>query len=163
MTAAATPAEFGRQLVRAAMAATEATSGAYFEHTAGGTLRGVMAEGLFPPLRAPSPAESASLITRAGLLEWVFRLPEISLADGLFAKVVSESQGELIAHALADSRVVPMSDPALTLRSLIAVPVTANGRCSGVLAVANPVTGGAFSEQDFAAVQVLVAQTLSGA
>lgn len=143
------------------MAATEATSGAYFERAPGETLRGIVAEGLFPPLRVARPDESAQLTSRAKLLEWAFRLPEISLADGLLAKVVSESRGELIAHALADSRVAAASDPALTLRSLIAMPVTVNGRCSGVLAVANPVTGGAFSEEDFAAVQLLMAQTLS--
>lgn len=163
MTAAATPAELGRPLVRAAMAATEATSGAYFERTAGGTLRGVLAEGLFPPLRVARPDESAGLTSRARLLEWAFRLPEISLADGLLAKVARGMPGEHIAHAASDSRVVAASDLALALRSLIAVPVMANGRCTGVLAVANPVTGGAFSEKDFAAVQSLVAQTLSGA
>lgn len=163
MTAVPTPADHCRQRVRAAMAATEATSGAYFERTAGGTWRGVVAEGLFPPLRAPSPAESARLTSRARLLEWAFRLPEISLADGPFAKVAREMQGELLAQAGADARVVPAADPALTLRSLIAMPVTANGQCSGVLAVANPVSGGAFSEKDFATVQLLVAEPLAGA
>ena len=138
------------------MAAAEATSGAYFERAPDETLRGIVAEGLFPPLRAPSPDESARLTSRARLLEWAFRLPEISLADGLFAKVAREMQGELLAQAGADSRVVPASDPALTLRSLIAMPLKANGQCLGVLAVANPVSGGPFSEKDFAAVRTLV-------
>lgn len=158
MTADVTPADRVRPLVRAAMAATEATSGAFFERTADNIWRGVVAEGLFPPLRPAKPDELARLTTRAKLLEWAFRLPEISCGDGVFAQIAHGAQGEFLSQSSINFEAMRAVDPALAVRALIAVPVTMAGSCSGVVAVANPVGGGAFSEKDFAAVRALVSE-----
>ena len=134
LAAAASPRDFQRHLVRAAMASTEATSGAFFERTDRGMLRGVVVEGLFPPPRELTKAEPS---TRARMVEEVFRSQEIPVGAGVIGEAALRPDGELIADATADPRVVRHEDAALGLSSLIAVPLWVGGSGIGVVALSH--------------------------
>lgn len=160
-----------RRWVRAAMAASGATSGAFFELIEGsggkaGRLRGVAVEGLFPPPAVPTPVELSGLSTRARRVEWAFRSQEISVeTGGAIGRAAQGGDGELVAAAGAAAHPNPaqLIDPIFAVTSLIAVPLRVNGRCVGVVAVANPESGGGFAEEDLAAVRQAVAAAGGGA
>jgi sigma-B regulation protein RsbU (phosphoserine phosphatase) len=68
---------------------------------------------------------------------------------------VQTGRGQFIADAMADPRVVVHEDPALAVRSVIAVPLQFRDRFFGVLAVANSADGGPFTATDFSLLQSL--------
>lgn len=150
--------ELLERIVHAAILSTNALSACLFERTPQGTLRGVAAEGLFPPQRAlPDHVRGAS-ITRARLLEQIMRLEEIPASAGVLGEVVRTGRAVLIADAEGDDRIVKHDDPALKMRSCIAAPVRFRDEFYGVLCIANPRDGQAFRGDDFSLVRALAEQ-----
>jgi len=67
--------------------------------------------------------------------------------------VARSGQAVLIADCAEGPRVIIHADPSLAVRSLIVAPIMFRRNLLGVLAVANPADGLAFSEADFSLVQ----------
>jgi phosphoserine phosphatase RsbU/P len=150
--------ELRQRIVHASILCTGALSACIFEETPNRTMRGVAVEGLFPPHR-PIPESAASHLTsRAKFIEQVLKSEEFPVGEGIVGRVAQTGKGELIADALADPRVVKHDDPALAIRSVIAVPLTFRSRFFGVLAVTNPADDKAFTEVEFSLLQSLAEQ-----
>jgi sigma-B regulation protein RsbU (phosphoserine phosphatase) len=105
--------------------------------------------GLFPPQAAIAEAVLERFSTRAQLFEHVLRRPEPLSDESLAAHVAVSGRSELIADAAADARMVRHADPALTVRSIIFVPLLLREAVPGVLILANSAGGGPFSSEDF--------------
>jgi phosphoserine phosphatase RsbU/P len=88
----------------------------------------------------------------------VLKSESFPVGEGVVGRVAETGKGELITDAAADPRIVKHDDPALAVKSVIAVPVTFGDRFFGVLAVTNPADGLPFSETDFSLVQSLAEQ-----
>jgi phosphoserine phosphatase RsbU/P len=151
-------AELLQRIVHTAISCTGAVSAGFFERTADGQMRGAATEGLFPPQRPLPVAVRGNPTTRAKLLDQALQFETIPAGEGIVGQVVSTGQGVLIADAAAAPDIVQHDDPALAVRSLIAVPLCFGERVSGVLAVANPANGGPFTPTDFALLQSLAVQ-----
>lgn len=147
-----------QRIVHAAILSTGALSACIFEKTADEQMRGVALEGLFPPHRPLPAAVKEKLTTRAKFIEQVLRSETFPVGDGVVGRVAATGRGELIADAAADPRIVKHDDPALAVKSVIAVPLIFRGRFFGVLAVTNPADGLPFSSTDFSLVQSLAEQ-----
>ena len=146
----ATRAEIAQAIVEAAAEWVGAMSAAYYEREADGRLCRYAVAGLFPPQTIVAGAMLEEFSTRARRLEFVLRGPEHLSGDSLVAQVAESGRAELIAEATEDARIVAHTDSALTVRSIIFVPVLLRGTVRGVLVVANSVSGGAFTSEDFA-------------
>lgn len=151
-------AELQQRIVHAAIVCTDALSACLFERTDRDTMRGAAVEGLFPPHRPLSAAVQAKLITRTKFIEEVLRSEEFPVGDGIVGRVAATGRGELLAEAAADPDIVKHEDPALTVRSVIAVPLAFRERSFGVLAVTNPAGDRPFSATDFSLIQSLAEQ-----
>lgn len=154
----ATREELRQRIVHAAILCSGALSACLFERTGGGKMRSMAVEGLFPPHRPLPPTLREKLATRASFIEQVLSSETFPDHEGIVGAVVQTGQGQLIADASSDSRVVRHDDPALTVRSLIAVPLRFRDRLFGVLAVANSADGEPFTQHDFSLVQSLAEQ-----
>src|ERR1700722_9112095 len=150
--------ELHQRIVHASILCTGALSACIFERTNGNTMRGVAVEGLFPPHRPLPDHVKAKLTTRAKFIEQVLRSEEFPVAEGIAGRVAETGRGELIADATLDSRIVRHDDPNLVVRSVIAVPMRFRDRFFGVLAVANPVDNGLFTEMELSLMQSLAEQ-----
>lgn len=150
--------ELHQRIVHASILCTGALSACIFEQTARGTMRGVAVEGLFPPHRPISDAAGGKLTTRAKFIEHVLKSEEFPVGEGVIGRVAQSGRGELLANAAADPRIVKHDDPALAVRSVIAVPLVFRERFFGVLAVTNPAGDEPFSESDFTLMQSLAEQ-----
>ncbi|HUJ42637.1 MAG TPA: GAF domain-containing SpoIIE family protein phosphatase [Opitutaceae bacterium] len=150
--------ELFQRIVHAAILCTEALSACIFEKRADNKMQGVAVEGLFPPHRPLPPQAKAKLTTRARFIEQVLKSEVFDISEGIVGRVARTGQGELIADAAADPRIVKHDDPALAVRSVIAAPILFQDRTIGVLAVANPVGGLPFTENDFSLVMSLAEQ-----
>jgi sigma-B regulation protein RsbU (phosphoserine phosphatase) len=150
--------ELLQRIVHASILCTGALSACVFERTAGNLMRGVAVEGLFPPHRPLPEAIKARLTTRAKFIEQVLRSEEFPLGEGVVGRVAQTMQGELIADAAADPLIVRHDDPALAVRSVIAVPLVFRERFFGVLVVANPADERAFTEMEFSLLRSLAEQ-----
>jgi GAF domain-containing protein len=137
-----------RHLVRVAMAVSGAVCGAYFERVGAEELRSVVIEGLFPPQSAARASDGAVTSSRARLVAWAWRGETVKLGESWLGAVVRDGRGELIAEATQDGRIVRHADAALAVRSIIAVPVKRGTEVVGLVALANPVHGGAFVSGD---------------
>lgn len=151
-------AELYERIVHAAILGTGALSACLYEHTTHGTLRGVAAEGLFPPQRPLPDHVRGRNITRARLLEQIMRSEEFPADEGVVGEVARTAEALLIADAASDARIVGHEDPALKVRSLIAAPVRFRDEFYGVLCLANPSDGQRFSADDFSLVRALAEQ-----
>jgi sigma-B regulation protein RsbU (phosphoserine phosphatase) len=147
--------ELRQRIVHASILCTGALSACIFERTAAGRMRGVAVEGLFPPQRPIDPGLKTRLTTRAKFIEQVLKSEEFSLGAGVVGRVAQTGRPELVADASADLSIVQHGDPALAIRSLIAVPLHFRERFFGVLAVANPADDRAFTEVEFSLLQSL--------
>lgn len=147
-----------QRIVHASILCTGALSACFFERTERGTMRGAAVEGLFPPHRRLSDATKAALTTRAKFIEEILKAEEFPLGEGIVGRVASTGRGELLAQAAADGSIVRHDDPALVVRSVIAVPLLFRERFFGVLAVANPAGERAFTEMEFSLMQSLAEQ-----
>ena len=150
--------ELRQRIVHASILCTGALSACIFERTAANTMRGVAVEGLFPPHRPISDAVKAELTTRAKFLEEVLKSEEFPVGDGVVGRVAQFGVPEMIADARNDPRIVKHDDPALAVRSVIAVPLTFRDQFFGVLAVTNPVDDRGFTEVEFSLMQSLAEQ-----
>jgi phosphoserine phosphatase RsbU/P len=147
-----------QKIVHASILCTGATSACVFEILPGGMLRGAAVEGLFPPQRSIDAEAKALGLSRTALTERVLRSERIALGQGVVGQVAEARRGELISNTTLDGRVVKHGDPALEMRSMIAVPLIFADQFYGVLAVVNPADGQAFTEMDFSLVQSLSEQ-----
>lgn len=150
--------ELYQRIVHASILCTGALSACIFERTNEGLMRGAAIEGLFPPHRPLSEAVKGKLTTRAKFIEQVLKSESFPVGEGVVGGVAASGKGVLIADATADARIVKHDDPALEVKSVVAVPLTFRDRFFGVLAVANPADGLPFSETDFSLVQSLAEQ-----
>lgn len=150
--------ELRQRIVHAAILCSGALSAAMFERTGDGMMRSVAVEGLFPPHRPLPPAASEKLTTRAKFIEQILRSETFPETEGIIGAVVTTGKGQLIADALTDDRIVRHEDQALTVRSVIAVPLQFREEFFGVLAVANSADGTPFTAADFSLMQSLAEQ-----
>jgi len=147
-----------QRIVHAAILSTGALSACIFEKTPDDRMRGVALEGLFPPHRPLPEVIRDKLTTRAKFIEQVLRSETFPVGDGIVGRVAETGRGELITDAATDPRIVRHDDPALAVKSVIAVPLIFRDRFFGVLAVTNPADGLPFSATDFSLVQSLAEQ-----
>jgi len=147
-----------QRVVHAAILCSGALSACIFERTEDRKMRSAAVEGLFPPHRPLPPAVREKLATRARFIEQVLRSEEFADSEGIVGAVVQTGRGQLIADAAVDQRVVVHEDPALKVRSVIAVPLQFRDRFFGVLAVANSADGEPFTQTDFSLMQSLAEQ-----
>lgn len=147
-----------QRIVHAAILCTGALSACIFEKTGDGMMRAAAVEGLFPPHRPMPDSGGGTHTSRAKFIEHVLKSESFPVGDGVVGRVAESGKGELIRDAKADPRVVRHYDPALEVRSVIAVPLTFGKRLFGVLAVTNPAGGHAFSDTDFSLVKSLAEQ-----
>ncbi len=147
-----------QRIVHAAILCSGALSACLFEKTEDGKMRSAAVEGLFPPHRPLPAAVREKLATRARFIEQVLKTEAFPANEGIVGAVVQTGRGQLIADAAADARVVLHEDPALKVRSLIAVPLQFRDRFFGVLAVANSADGEPFTLTDFSLMQSLAEQ-----
>jgi sigma-B regulation protein RsbU (phosphoserine phosphatase) len=150
--------ELFQRIVHAAILCTGALSACIFEKRADNKMQGVAVEGLFPPHRPLPPQLKTKLTTRARFIEQVLKSELFDINEGVVGQVARTGQGELIADAAVDERIVKHDDPALEVKSVIAAPIAFQERIIGVLAVANPADGMPFTETDFSLVLSLAEQ-----
>jgi sigma-B regulation protein RsbU (phosphoserine phosphatase) len=153
-----TAQELRQRIVHAAIICTGALSACIFEKTPADTMRGVALEGLYPPHRPLPAAIKESLATRAKFIEQVLKSEEFPVGEGIVGRVAQTGRAELIADAASDSRIVQHDDPALSTRSVIAVPLRFRDRFFGVLAVTNSDDDRPFTEVEFSLLQSLADQ-----
>jgi sigma-B regulation protein RsbU (phosphoserine phosphatase) len=147
-----------QRIVHAAILCSGALSACLFERTEDRKMRSAAVEGLFPPHRPLPAAVREKLATRARFIEQVLRSESFPDTEGIVGAVVQTGRGQLIADAGGDQRVVIHEDPALRVRSLIAVPLQFRDKFFGVLAVANSADGEPFTQTDFSLMQSLAEQ-----
>ena len=147
-----------QRIVHASILCTGALSACIFERTSENQMRGAAIEGLFPPHRPLPESVRGKLNTRAKFIEQILKSETFPIGEGVVGRVAQTGRGVLIADAAADPRIVKHDDPALEVRSVIAVPLTFRDRFFGVLAVTNPADSLPFSETDFSLVQSLAEQ-----
>jgi phosphoserine phosphatase RsbU/P len=150
--------ELQQRIVHAAILCTGALSACIFEETDHGTMKGIAVEGLFPPHRPLGSELRDRLTSRAKFIEQVLKSEEFPVGEGIVGRVAQTRRGELLADATADPRMVKHEDPALTVRSVIVVPIVFRTRFFGVLAVTNPAGDQLFTESDFTLMQSLADQ-----
>ncbi len=147
--------ELPQRIVHAAVLCSGALSGCIFERTDDKQMRSVAVEGLFPPHRPLPPDVKEKLATRARFIEQVLKTEVFPEDEGIVGEVARTERGQLIADAESDPRIVRHDDPALRVRSVIAVPLKFQDRFFGVLAVANSADGQPFTQSDFSLMQSL--------
>jgi sigma-B regulation protein RsbU (phosphoserine phosphatase) len=147
-----------QRIVHASIVCTGALSACIFERTERNTMRGVAVEGLFPPHRPLTDEAKRRLTTRAKFIEQVLTAEEFPVGEGMVGRVAQTGRGELLVDAVADPHIVKHDDPALTVRSVIVVPLAFRERFFGVLAVTNPAGEQLFTEADFTLMQSLAEQ-----
>ena len=147
--------DLNQRIVHASILCSGALSGCMFERTEVNTMKGVAIEGLFPPHRPLPEAVRDQLTTRARFIAEVLKSEEFPVGEGIVGRVAETGRAELIAEAGSDPRVVKHDDPALQVRSVIAVPMAFRDQFFGVLVVANPVENRAFTQTEFSLIQSL--------
>lgn len=150
--------ELFQRIVHAAILSTGALSACIFESGPDGMMRGVAVEGLFPPHRPIPDTQRMQLGTRARFIEQVLKSESFPVGEGIVGGVAATGRGELVKDAPMDPRIVKHEDPALTVRSVIAAPITVRERLIGVLCVCNAADGLPFSETDYSLVETLAEQ-----
>lgn len=150
--------ELPQRIVHAAILCSGALSACLFERTGAGLMRSVAVEGLFPPHRPLSPSAREKLSTRARFIEQVLIAETFPDSEGIVGDVARSGRGRLVVDAAADPQIVRHEDPALKVRSVIAVPLQFRERFFGVLAVANSADGEPFTENDFSLMRSLAEQ-----
>ena len=147
-----------QRIVHAAILSTGALSACIFERTDDNMMRGAAVEGLFPPHRPLPDTMLEKGASRAKFIEQVLKSESFPVGEGIVGRVAETGHGELVRDAPTDPRIVRHNDPALKVRSVIAVPVTFGEQFFGVLAVTNPAGSHPFTDTDFSLVQSLAEQ-----
>lgn len=146
-----------QRIARAAALSTGALSACLFELRGEKKLVAVAVEGLFPPHR-PVPPLRGRPATRAAFIEQVLKSEDFQLGEGVVGTAAQSGKAILIEDGTKDPRIIAHDDPSLQLRSLIAAPILFRKKVIGVLAVANPTDGMAFTPTDLSLVQSLAEQ-----
>jgi phosphoserine phosphatase RsbU/P len=149
--------ELFQRIVHASILSTGALSACIFEKGADNMMRSVAVEGLFPPHRPLTDTQKFGA-GRARFIEQVLKSEEFPLGEGIVGRVAATGQGEMIANAPNDPRVVKHDDPALMVRSVIAAPIFVHRRLIGVLCVCNAADGLPFTDTDYSLVSALAEQ-----
>ena len=150
--------ELFQRIVHASILSTGALSACIFEKSADSLMRGVAVEGLFPPHRPIADTQRMKMGTRAKFIEQVLTSESFPVGEGIVGRVAATGKGELVVNAPSDARIVKHDDPALTVRSVIAAPITVRGRLIGVLCVCNAADGMPFTDTDYSLVAALAEQ-----
>ncbi|MFT3782443.1 MAG: SpoIIE family protein phosphatase [Nibricoccus sp.] len=150
--------ELYQRIVHASILCTGALSACIFERTSENMMRGAALEGLFPPHRPLPESVKGRLTSRAKFIEQVLKSESFPVGEGVVGRVADTGKAELITDAASDPRIVKHDDPALAVKSVIAVPLVFRDRFFGVLAVTNPADGQPFNETDLSLVQSLAEQ-----
>ena len=138
---------------------TGAMSACIYEKLPNGRLQGTAVEGLFPPQRKIRGSISDNEgEPRARFLEKILNSEVLEHGEGIVGQVSKTGKAVLVENAQNDPRIVKHEDPSLTIRSIIFSPLIYNDKTLGVLAVANPANGLAFSETDFSLVNSIAEQ-----
>lgn len=150
--------ELFQRIVHAAILSTGALSACIFEKGTDNMMRGAAVEGLFPPHRPIPDTQKMKLGSRAKFIEQVLKSESFPVGEGVVGRVAATGRGELITNAAADPRIVKHEDEALTVRSVIAAPITVRQRLIGVLCVCNASDGLPFTATDYSLVEALAEQ-----
>ncbi len=137
-----------KRTVRATALSCGAMSACVYEKTADGKLVAKACEGLFPPqTKRIGRRKNGEL--RAKYIENALMAETIEPNEGILGEVAASGRSVLIKDALKDPRIIKHDDESLKIRSFMAVPLIFRGQLSGVLAVANPISGRAFTDTEF--------------
>ena len=137
-----------KRTVRATALSCGAMSACVYEKTADGKLVAKACEGLFPP-QTKKIGRRKNGELRAKYIEDALMAETIEPNEGILGEVAASGRGVLIKDALKDPRIIKHDDESLKIRSFMAVPLIFRGQLSGVLAVANPISGRAFTDTEF--------------
>lgn len=137
-----------KRTVRATALSCGAMSACVYEKTADGKLVAKACEGLFPP-QTKKIGRRKNGELRAKYIEDALMVETIEPNEGILGEVAASGRGVLIKDALKDPRIIKHDDESLKIRSFMAVPLIFRGQLSGVLAVANPISGRAFTDTEF--------------
>ena len=137
-----------KRTVRATALSCGAMSACVYEKTADGKLVAKACEGLFPP-QTKKIGRRKNCELRAKYIEDALMAETIEPNEGILGEVAASGRGVLIKDALKDPRIIKHDDESLKIRSFMAVPLIFRGQLSGVLAVANPISGRAFTDTEF--------------
>jgi phosphoserine phosphatase RsbU/P len=148
------------RIAHTAVITTGAMSACIYEKLPNKRLQGVAVEGLFPPQRGiKKTVDENSIEPRARFLEKVLNSEVLEEGEGIIGQVSKTGKPVYIENAIGDPRIIKHSDPSLAVRSIIFSPLVYNDKTMGVLAVANPANGLAFSETDFSLVNSIAEQS----
>jgi len=150
--------ELFQRIVHASILSTGALSACIFEKGADDMMRGVAAEGLFPPHRPIPDTQRMEMGSRAKFIAQVLRSESFPVGEGIVGRVAATGRGELVTNAPSDARIVRHDDPALVVRSVIAAPIMVREKLIGVLCVCNAADGLPFTETDYSLVETLAEQ-----
>ncbi len=137
-----------KRTVRATALSCGAMSACVYEKTADGKLVAKACEGLFPP-QTKKIGRRKNGELRAKYIEDALMAETIEPNEGILGEVAASGRGVLIKDALKDPRIIKHDDESLKIRSFMAVPLIFRGQLSGVLAIANPISGRAFTDTEF--------------
>lgn len=137
-----------KRTVRATALSCGAMSACVYEKTADGKLVAKACEGLFPP-QTKKIGRRKNGELRAKYIEDALMAETIEPNEEILGEVAASGRGVLIKDALKDPRIIKHDDESLKIRSFMAVPLIFRGQLSGVLAVANPISGRAFTDTEF--------------
>lgn len=147
-----------QRIAHTAVITTGAMSSCVYEKLSNGRLQGVATEGLFPPQRALRENLDDAKEPRARFLEKILASEVLEEGEGIVGEVAKTGKPVFVAHALNDPRIVKHADPSLAVRSMVFSPLIHNDKVLGVLVVANPSNGLAFSEMDHSLINSLAEQ-----
>ncbi len=119
------------------------------------TLHAVAVSGVFPPLTGEVDAGLAGAFSKVRYIERLVRTQTIKTGVGLVGEVHSRNQAILIERAEGDPRIPTFNLDILTIHSILLVPMRFQRRVIGVIAVINPIDGGAFNRSDLDLLQAL--------
>ena len=123
-------------------------SACVYEKTADGKLVAKACEGLFPPqTKRIGRRKNGEL--RAKYIENALMAETIEPNEGIMGEVAASGRSVLIKDALKDPRIINHDDDSLKIRRFLVVPLIFRGQLCGVLAVANPISGRAFTDTEF--------------
>ena len=137
-----------KRTVRATALSCGAMSACVYEKTADGKLVAKACEGLFPP-QTKKIGRRKNGELRAKYIEDALIAETIEPNEGILGEVAASGRSVLIKDALKDPRIIKHDDESLKIRSFMVVPLIFRGQLSGVLAVANPISGRAFTDTEF--------------
>ena len=146
------------RILRAVTLGCGATSAAIYEPVEGGRFRATAIEGAFPPQRQISPSVLMALDSRTDLIEKILQGEELEPREGIVGEVAASREPVIIRKAVGSPRVVNHKDPSLRISSIMAVPLTFRDEFYGVIAIANPIGGGSFSDMDFSVARSIADQ-----